>query len=137
MNYFRELSKRTNPNIRNHRSSTVSIPVITHSLENYIVAQHELKPGERYTFYRKNPYTRCKTAIFRASLVQLYQYEMNHCDDEPMNSINVNCIHYMENAHTTISIPFDWLFQIINLITILQNKSPFPDEILRIIDSYL
>ena len=111
--------------------------------ERYRVSESELIPGQRYTFYRNPELTRGYNAVFRACLNRLYVYDVIDSGVSPTPTtqtakhIHFDCIDYEPHPRTRLAMPFDWLIQITNLITILQNKSPFPDDVLRIIDSYV
>jgi len=107
-------------------------------LEPYCVSESELIPGQRYTFYRNPELTRGYNAVFRACLNKVYVYENIACGaSHTAKHILFDCIDYEPHPRTKLTMPFDWLIQITNLITILQDKSPLPDDVLRIIDSFL
>ena len=111
--------------------------------DRYRVSESELIPGQRYTFYRNPELTRGYNAVFRACLNRLYVYDMIETGVSPAPTtqtskhIHFDCIDYEPHPRTKLSMPFEWIIQITNLITILQNKSPLPDDVLRIIDSFL
>ena len=114
-------------------------PII--GLEPYRVSQSELVPGQRYTFCRNPEITDGDKLVLRARFLQLYNYEHIQFGYSTTTyiskSIMVDSVNYETDQRTRLTWPFDWIHQIINLETILQNKCPLPDEVLRIIDSYV
>jgi len=86
-----------------------------------------LRPGQRYLFYEKQPYEENET-IFRANFVILY---------ERTQTLIINNSERERWANTQISIPLGWITKIKTLEDITNGKSILPSEILLIIDEYL
>jgi hypothetical protein len=92
--------------------------------------ENNLITGDRYTFCKKNLDISCNS-IFRANFIQIYTHKNGE------KSVYVTSIDTEFSKKTKFMFPLSLLLEVNNLERILKNKSNIPNEILRVIDSYL
>jgi hypothetical protein len=93
--------------------------------------EQNLKVGQRYTFYEKRP-SEPDSSIrsYRGTFL-----EVRNVDHREY--IYVKCDYKIHNRLAISIAPLHFIQKIETLEDILQNKSNVPDDILRIIDSFV
>jgi len=86
----------------------------------------ELLRGNRYTFYKTNT-DGYPDSVFRARFIQIYNNQ----------SVWVDCVEGEKMATAKFCFPLEQLLKATTLESILNNQSNIPQDVLRVIDSYL
>jgi len=96
-----------------------------------MVLEEHLRVGQRYTFYEKRPSEPdSATRSYRGTFLEIRTVDSREY-------MYVRCDYKIHNRLAISIAPLHFIKKIETLEDVLQNKSNVPDDVLRIIDSFV